>query len=33
VRWHYQEDDDIMQELGEDFKDRFPDLAIDVKPV
>ena len=32
VRWHYQEDDDIMQELGEDFKDRFPDLAIDVKP-
>ena len=33
VRWHYQEDDDIMQELGEDFKDRFPDLSIDVKPV
>ncbi len=33
VNWHYQEDDDIMQELGEDFKDRFPDLAIDVKPV
>ena len=33
VRWHYQDDDDIMQELGEDFKDRFPELSIDVKPV
>ena len=31
VRWHYQEDDDIMQELGEDFKDRFPELPIEVK--
>lgn len=31
IRWHYQDDDDIMQELGEDFKDRFPDLSIDVK--
>lgn len=33
VRWHYQEDDDIMQELGEDFRDRFPELPIDVIPV
>lgn len=32
VRWHYHEDDDIMQELGEDFKDRFPELPIDVRP-
>ncbi len=31
IRWHYQDDDDIMQELGEDFKDRFPDLSIDVQ--
>ena len=31
VRWHYTDDDDIMQELGEDFKDRFPDLSIEVK--
>ena len=31
ITWHYQEDDDIMQELGEDFKDRFPELPIDVK--
>ena len=28
IRWHYTEDDDIMQELGEDFKDRFPELDI-----
>jgi hypothetical protein len=33
VRWHYQDDDDIMQELGEDFRDRFPDLSIDVTPI
>ena len=33
ITWHYQEDDDIMQELGEDFKDRFPELPIDVKAV
>ena len=32
IRWHYQDDDDIMQELGEDFKDRFPDLSIAVQP-
>ena len=31
ITWHFQDDDDIMQELGEDFKDRFPDLPIDVK--
>lgn len=31
ITWHHQEDDDIMQELGEDFKDRFPELPIDVK--
>ena len=30
VTWHFQDDDDIMQELGEDFKDRFPDLPIEV---
>lgn len=31
ITWHYQEDDDIMQELGDDFKDRFPELQIEVK--
>ena len=31
ITWHYQDDDDIMQELGEDFKDRFPELPIEVK--
>ena len=31
IIWHYQEDDDIMQELGEDFKDRFPELPIEVR--
>lgn len=31
ITWHYQDDDDIMQELGEDFKDRFPDLSIEVQ--
>jgi hypothetical protein len=31
ITWHFQDDDDIMQELGEDFKDRFPDLSIDVQ--
>jgi hypothetical protein len=31
ITWHHQEDDDIMQELGEDFKDRFPELPIEVK--
>ena len=33
VRWHYQDDDDIMEELGEDFKDRFPELPIAVQAV
>jgi hypothetical protein len=28
VCWRYTEDDDIMQELGEDFQDRFPQLGI-----
>ena len=32
IIWHFQDDDDIMQELGEDFKDRFPDLPIEVQP-
>jgi hypothetical protein len=31
VIWGYVEDDDVMQELGEDFRDRFPELAVDVK--
>jgi hypothetical protein len=28
VLWKASEDDDIMQELGEDFKDRFHDLQF-----
>ena len=28
VQWLADEDDDIMQELGEDFIDRFPNLTI-----
>jgi hypothetical protein len=28
IRWCYLVDDDVMQELGEDFKDRFPDLDL-----
>ena len=28
VLWRHTDDDDIMQELGEDFKDRFPELAM-----
>ena len=31
ISWYFQEDDDIMEELGEDFHDRFPDLRINVK--
>ncbi len=31
ISWNFQDDDDIMQELGEDFKDRFPELPISVK--
>jgi hypothetical protein len=30
VRWNVPEDDDIMEELGEDFKDRFPELDFKV---
>lgn len=28
VCWRHTEDDDIMQELGEDFQERFPELTI-----
>ena len=28
ILWKSSEDDDIMQELGDDFKDRFPELNI-----
>ncbi|PIT77429.1 DUF1987 domain-containing protein [Limnohabitans sp. B9-3] len=28
IQWSADEDDDIMQELGEDFIDRFPNLTI-----
>ena len=28
IHWLADEDDDIMQELGEDFVDRFPNLKI-----
>ena len=31
ITWHFQDDDDIMEELCEDFKDRFPELPIEVK--
>ena len=30
VNWKAEEDDDIMQELGEDFKDRFQALGFSV---
>ncbi len=33
ITWNFQDDDDIMQELGEDFKDRFPDLPIAVQAI
>ncbi len=33
VTWNFQDDDDIMQELGEDFKDRFPELPIAVQAI
>jgi hypothetical protein len=26
IEWKFEDDDDVMQGLGEDFKDRFPDL-------
>ena len=31
ITWKAPEDDDIMQELGEDFKDRFPDLNFKIE--
>ena len=31
VCWRYTDDDDIMQELGEDFRDRFPELTIAIE--
>ena len=33
VVWVYEADDDIMQELGEDFKDQFPDLNFQITVV
>jgi hypothetical protein len=31
VVWKSDKDDDIMQELGEDFKDRFPELDFTIQ--
>jgi hypothetical protein len=31
IQWSADEDDDIMQELGEDFIDRFPNLTINTQ--
>ncbi|MFM7698133.1 MAG: DUF1987 domain-containing protein [Limnohabitans sp.] len=31
VIWKAEEDDDIMQELGEDFKDRFEELNFSIE--
>jgi len=28
IVWKFEEDDDVMQELGEDFQDRFADLTF-----
>lgn len=33
IDWKFEEDDDVMQELGEDFKDRFPELNFNFMPV
>ena len=33
LTWECQDDDDIIEELGEDFIDRFPDLNIEMKKV
>jgi hypothetical protein len=30
VLWTHEPDDDVMQELGEDFKDRFPELSFKI---
>lgn len=28
ITWKFEDDDDVMQELGEDFQDRFPELTF-----
>ena len=28
ITWKFEDDDDVMQELGEDFQDRFPELMF-----
>jgi hypothetical protein len=33
IDWKFEQDDDVMQELGEDFKDRFPELNFNFMPV
>ena len=33
LTWECQDDDDIIEELGEDFIDRFPGLNIEIKKV
>ena len=33
ILWKFEEDDDVMQELGEDFQDRFPELAFQLTPL
>ena len=33
LTWECQDDDDIIEELGEDFIDRFLDLNIEIKKV
>ena len=33
LTWECQDDDDIIEELGEDFIDRFTDLNIEIKKV
>ena len=33
LTWECQDDDDIIEELGEDFIDRFPDLKIEITKV
>ena len=33
LTWECQDDDDIIEELGEDFIDRFPELNIEIKKV
>jgi hypothetical protein len=33
ILWKFEEDDDVMQELGEDSQDRFPELAFQLTPL